>query len=90
MAWRSRYVPGDGVDLKARAILDEKAAAVRAEGNPPDALTIWVRLTDMVVRVGSPSPELIAATTFAGLAAVLRPQGFEVPKESTIHALEAD
>ncbi len=78
-AWRSRYGVTDGVDLEARAMLGQEAAAVRAGGVQPDALTGWMRLTDMVVRVGSPSPELIAAATLAGLAAGLRPQGFEAP-----------
>ncbi len=30
----------------------------------------------LVVQVGSPSPELLAAAALAGLAAGLRPQGF--------------
>ena len=76
-AWRSRYGVTDGVDLEARAMLGQEAAAVRAGGVQPDALTVWMRLTDMVARVGSPAPELIAAATLAGLAAGLRPQGFE-------------
>ncbi len=75
--WRSRYVPSDGVDLEARAILNQEVATVRSQGIAPDALTIWIRLTELVVRVGSPSPALIAATTLAGLAAGLRPQGFD-------------
>ncbi len=85
-AWRSRYVAVDGIDLEARAILNQEAAAVRAGGDPPDALTVWVRLCDTVVRVGSASPELLAATALAGLAAGVRTQGFhapDVPKPAT-------
>lgn len=50
--WRSRYVPVDGIDLEARAILNQEAAAVRAQGTQPDALTVWMRLTDQVARIG--------------------------------------
>jgi len=32
-----RYVAVDGVDLQARALLGAEAAAVRAEGQQPDA-----------------------------------------------------
>lgn len=35
--WRMRYVAVDGVDLQARALLGAEAAAVRAEGQQPDA-----------------------------------------------------
>lgn len=54
-AWRSRYVPVDGVDLEARAMLNQEAATVRADGVQPDALTVWMHFADQVVRVGSPS-----------------------------------
>lgn len=89
-AWRSRYGVIDGVDLEARAMLDKEAAAVRAGGVQPDALTVWMRLTDKVVRVGSPSPELIAAATLAGLAAGLRPQGFDAPSAAKPNTVEED
>ena len=89
-AWRSRYVPVDSVDLEARAMLNKEAAAIRAEGNQPNALTVWVRLCDMVVRVGSPSSELIAATTLAGLAAGVRPQGFNALATATPDISEAE
>lgn len=90
-AWRTRYGVTDGMDLEARALLNkEKEAAIRAEGVQSDALTVWMRLTDMVVRVGSPSPELIAAAALAGLAAGLRPQGFQTPTIVKPDALEAD
>ncbi len=89
-AWRSRYVPVDGVDLEARAMLNQEAAAIRAQGERPDALTVWIRLTDLVARVGSPSPELLAAAALAGLAAGLRPQGFDAPDVAKPSVEEAD
>ncbi len=89
-AWRSRYGVTDGMDLEARAMLGQEAAAVRTGGVQPDALTVWVRLTDMVVRVGSPSPELVAAATLAGLAAGLRPQGFDAPTTAKLDSMEAE
>ena len=88
--WRSRYVPVDGIDLEARAILNQEAAAVRAEGTQPDALTIWMRLTDQVARIGSPSPELLAAAALAGLAAGVRTQGFNKPDPIEPDAMQAD
>jgi len=79
-AWRTRYATTDGLDLDARAMLNqEEAAAVRAGVVQPDALTLWMRLADKAVHVGSPSPELIAAAALAGLAAGIRPQGFNAP-----------
>ena len=78
-AWRSRFVPVDGVDLKARAVLNKEAAAIRADGNPPEVLTVWIRLCDTVVRVGSSSPELLAAAALAGLAPGIRTAGFHEP-----------
>ena len=89
-AWRSRYVPLNGVDLEARAMLNQEAAAIRAQGEQPDALTVWIRLTDLVARVGSPSPELLAAAALAGLAAGLRPQGFDAPDAAKLPDEEAD
>ncbi len=89
-AWRSRYVPVDGVDLEARAMLNQEAATVRANGVQPDALAVWMRLADQVVRVGSPSPELIAAAALAGLAAGVRPQGFNMPAAKKPDTIEAD
>lgn len=85
-AWRTRYGVTDGADLEARALLNKEAAS----GVQSDALTVWMRLTDIVVRVGSPSPELIAAAALAGLAAGLRPQGFEAPTIAKPDALEAN
>ena len=79
IAWRARYIVGDGMDLQARAILNEEAAAVRAEGKEPNAKTVWLRLVDRVVKQGGALPELLAATALAGLATGLRPQGFEKP-----------
>jgi len=89
-AWRTRFVPVDGVDLEARAMLNQEAAAIRAQGERPDALTVWIRLTDLVARVGSPSPELLAAAALAGLAAGLRPQGFDAPDTAKPSVEEAD
>ena len=89
-AWRSRYVTVDGVDLQARAMLSQEAAAIRAQGERPDALAVWMRLTDLVARVGSPSPELLAAAALAGLAAGLRPQGFDAPHTAKPAVEEAD
>jgi hypothetical protein len=57
----------------------EEAAAIRAGVVQPDALTLWMRLADKVVHVGSPSPELIAVAALAGFAAGIRPQGFNAP-----------
>ena len=88
--WRSRYVPVDGIDLEARAILNQEAAAIRAQGTQPDALTIWIRLTDQVARIGSPSPELLAAAALAGLAAGVRTQGFNKPDPVEPDAMQAD
>jgi hypothetical protein len=82
--------PQMAVDLEARALLNTEAAAVRAEGVQPDALTVWMRLTDMVVRVGSPSQELTGAATLAGLAAGLRPQGFDAPDLTRPGTVETD
>ena len=89
-AWRSRYVRVDGVDLEARAMLNQEASAIRAKGERPDALAVWMRLTDLIVRVGSPSPELLAAAALAGLAAGLRPQGFDAPAAAKPIVEEAD
>lgn len=89
-AWRSRYIPADGVDLEARALVNQEAAAVRAQGKQPDALIVWMRLADLVVKVGSPSPELLAAAALAGLAGGLRPQGFDMPATGKPAAAEAD
>ena len=88
--WRSRYVPVDGIDLEARAILNQEAAAVRAQGTQPDALTVWMRLTDQVARIGSPSPELLAAAALAGLAAGVRTQGFNKPDPIEPDVMQAD
>ena len=52
---------------------------MRAEGQQPDAQTIWLRLIDQLLRLAEPPPELVAATALAGLASGLRPQGFEPP-----------
>jgi len=89
-AWRSRYVTVDGVDLEARAMLNQEAAAMRAQGERPDALAVWMRLTDLVARVGSPSPELLAAAALAGLAAGLRPQGYDAPDTSKLPTADED
>ena len=89
-AWRSRYIPADGLDLEARALINQEAAAIRAQGSQPDALAVWIRLTDLVAKVGSPSTELIAAAALAGLAAGLRPQGFDVSVTITEPSAEAD
>ena len=50
---------------------------MRDEGRQPDARTVWLRLIDQLLRLAEPPPELVAATTLAGLASGLRPQGFE-------------
>ncbi len=89
-AWRNRYVPVDGVDLEARALINQEAAVIRAQGSQPDALAVWVRLTDLLVKVGSPSPELLAAAALAGLAGGLRPQGFDIPDAAKPPTAEAD
>ena len=67
------------MDLRARAILNQEAANLRAEGNEPNAMTVWLRLADRVVSQGNVPPELLAATALAGLATGLRPQGFDEP-----------
>ena len=76
-AWRSRYAT-DGVNLEARAIIDREAA-VRAAGQEPDAVTVWVRLADAAGRMREPPPALVAAAALAGLAAGIRTQGFDAP-----------
>lgn len=78
-AWRTRYAIADGVDLQARAVINQEAAAVRAEGHPPDARTIWLRLVEQAEQRREAPPELVAAAALVGLAAGLRPQEFEPP-----------
>lgn len=89
-AWRNRYVPADGVDLEARVLINQEAAVIRSRGRQPDALTVWVRLTDLVVKVGSPLPELLAAAALAGPAGGLRLQGFDMPAAARPPTTEAD
>ena len=80
--WRSRYANG-GTDLEARAIISREAAAVRAAGQEPDALAVWIRLAEAAGRQREPPPALLAAAALAGLAAGVRTQGFfEVPSEA--------
>lgn len=78
-AWHTRYAIAEGVDLQARAVINQEAAAMRADGHPPDARTIWLRLVEQVVLQRDAPPELVAAAALVGLAAGLRPQGFEPP-----------
>jgi hypothetical protein len=84
-AWRVRYVIGENVDFRARAIINQEAAVVRSQGREPDARTIWLRLIDRMAGEGG-SQELLAATSLAGLAAGLRPPGFEKPPERSSEA----
>ena len=79
--WRSRYA-NDGVNLEARAIIDREAAAVRAAGQKPDAVAVWVRLADAAGRMREPPPALVAAAALTGQAAGIRTQGFEAPSET--------
>ena len=62
----------------ARVSREDQALALQLDALEA-ALTLWMRLTDKVVHIGSPSPELIAAAVLAGPAAGIRPQGFDVP-----------
>jgi hypothetical protein len=71
---------GGGMDLQARAILNQEAAAVRSVGKEPDARTIWLRLMDRAAGEGG-GQKLLAATKLAGLATGLRPSGFEQASE---------
>jgi len=79
--WRGRYAAGEGTDLEARAIIDREAAAVRAKGETPDALAVWMRLADAAGRMREPPPALVAAAALAGLAGGIRTQRFEAPVE---------
>lgn len=85
-AWRTRYAVTDGVDLQARAVLSQEAAALRAEGETPDARAVWMRLADQVVRYRDAAPELVAAASLAGLAAGVRPHGFDPPAAAAPNA----
>lgn len=76
-AWRTRYVATDEIAAEARAILGDEVAAIRAEGAQPEALTVWISLTDHIGNGATPDPALTAAAALAGLAAGLRPPGFE-------------
>ena len=76
-AWRTRYVASDDIADDARAILGDEIAAIRAEGAQPDAMTVWISLTDLISNGPKPSSASIAAAALAGLAAGLRPQGFD-------------
>ena len=81
-AWRGRYAPG-GTELEARAILDRETAVVRATGQEPDAVAVWVRLADAAGRMREIPTALGAAAALAGLAAGVRTQGFiEVPSKA--------
>ncbi len=81
-AWRGRYAPG-GTELEARAILDREVAVVRATGQEPDAMAVWVRLADAAGRTREIPSALGAAAALAELAAGVRTQGFfEVPSEA--------
>ena len=33
--WRRRYVQGDGIDLQARALINQEAATIRSRGETP-------------------------------------------------------
>ncbi len=88
--WRTRYVTIDGIDLQTRAILNAEAAAMRAEGQQPDARTVWLRLIERLLRLAEPPPELVAATALAGLASGLRPQGFEPPSPAAAPGASVD
>lgn len=85
-AWRDRYAAAEGVERQARAIINGEAATLRAAGHTPDARTIWLRLVDDVVRQRDPPAELIAAAALAGLAAGVRPQGFDPPATAAADA----
>lgn len=76
-AWRSRYAAGDGVELNAFALVDKAAAALRSRGEQVDAHALWTRMADQCGQGDGPSLELRAATALVGLAAGLRPQGFD-------------
>ncbi len=81
-AWCSRYA-NEGMDLEARAMIGREAAVVRAAGQEPDALAVWMRLADAAGRQREPPPALMAAAALAGLAAGVRTQGFfEVPSKA--------
>ncbi len=75
-AWRARYANA-GTDLEARAIIDREAATIRARGEMPDALAVWMRLADVAGQRRDTPPALLAAAALAGLAAGIRTQGFE-------------
>ena len=79
--WRSRYANNE-VNLEAHAIIDREAAAVRAAGQEPDAVAVWVRLADAAGRMREPPPALVAAAALVGLAAGIRTPGFEAPSEA--------
>ena len=74
-AWRGRYA-SEGIELEAHTILDREAAVVRATGQEPDVVTVWVRLADAAGRMRETPSALGAAAALAGLAAGVRTQGF--------------
>lgn len=80
-AWRARYANA-GTDLEARAIIDREAATIRAKGEMPDALAVWMRLADAAGQTRDTPPALVAAAALAGLAAGVRTQGFEAPRNA--------
>jgi len=80
-AWRARYANA-GTDLEARAIIDREAATIRAKGETPDALAVWMRLADAAGQTRDAPPALVAAAALAGLAAGIRTQGFEAPSSA--------
>lgn len=54
---------------------------MRAKGETPDALAVWMRLADAAGRMQEPPPALVAAAALAELAGGIRTQGFEAPVE---------
>ena len=80
-SWRARYA-NEGTDLEARAIIDREAAAIRARGETPDAVAVWMRLANAAGQTRDAPPTLIAGAALAGLAAGIRTQGFEAPSSA--------
>lgn len=72
--------------MEARAIIDSEAATIRATGKMADALAVWMRLADAAGRMRDVSPSHLAAAALAGLAAGIRTQGFEAPRNATLAA----
>ncbi len=68
VAWQARN-GSDGMEFKARALIDRTEARLRAAGQETTIRTVWIALADAAV---SGDPETGAAAMLAGMALGLR------------------